>query len=96
MVSHSKTTTNSNKTKWISASLKAFKTKSNKELKRIDTSTRGKTYVFRTLETLKSSILKELEIKILGSHSRFQKLQIDKQKTHMYLKLCNYEDCWIS
>ena len=33
------------------------------------------------------SILKQLEIKIVGGHSRSQKLQIDKQKTHMYLKL---------
>ena len=53
----------------------------------------GKIYVFRAFETPKSSILNQLEIKILGSHSRFQKLQIDKQKTHMYLKLCNYQDC---
>ena len=35
-------------------------------------------------------MLKQLEIKVLGSHSRFQKLQIDKQKNHMYLKLYNY------
>ena len=96
MVSHSKTTTDSNKTKWISTSLKAFKTKSNKWLERIDTSTRGKIYVFHSFETPKSSILKLLEIKILGGHSRFQKLQIDKQKTHMHLKVCNYQDCWIS
>ena len=47
----------------------------------------GNTYVFRNFETPKSSILKELEIKILGSHSRFQKLQIDQQKTNMYFKL---------
>ena len=45
--------------------------------------------VFRTIETPKSSIWKQLKIKILGSHSRFQKFQIDKQKTHLYLKLCN-------
>ena len=37
MVSHSKTTTNSNKTKWISTSPQNFKTKSNKRLKQIDT-----------------------------------------------------------
>ena len=53
----------------------------------------GKIYVFRTFETLKSSILKQLEIKILSRHSRFQKLQIDKQKAHMYLKIGNYQDC---
>ena len=53
----------------------------------------GKIYVFGTLETPKSSILKQLEIQILGSHSRFQKIQIDQQKMHMYLKLCNYQDC---
>ena len=41
MVSHSKTTANSNKTKWISTLLQPFKTKFNKRLKRIDTSTRG-------------------------------------------------------
>ena len=41
MVSRSKTTINSNKAKWICTSLKAFKAKSNKGLKRIDTSTRG-------------------------------------------------------
>ena len=29
-------------------------------------------------------MLKQLEIKIVGDHSRFQKLQIDKQKTHMH------------
>ena len=92
MVSHSKTTTNSNKTKSISISLKAFKIKSNKGLKRIDTSTRPEDIRFRNFETPKSSILKQLEIKILGSHSKFQKLQIDKQKTHLYLKLCNYQE----
>ena len=85
MVSHSKTTTDSNKTKWISTSLKAFKTKSNKGLKRINHQPGGKIYVFRTFETPKSCILKQLEIKSLGSHSRFQKLHIDKQKPHMYL-----------
>ena len=53
----------------------------------------GEMYVFRTFETPKSSILKQLEMKTLGSHSRFQKFQIDKQKAHMYLKLCNYQDC---
>ena len=41
-------------------------------------------YVFHTFETPKSSILKQLEMKILGSHSRFQKFQIDKQKTRMF------------
>ena len=56
----------------------------------------GNIYIFHSFETLKSSILKQLEIKIVGSHSRFQKLQKDKQKTHLYLKLCSYEDCWIS
>ena len=38
----------------------------------------------------------QLEIKIMSSHSRFQKLQIDKQKTQRYLKLCNYQYCCIS
>ena len=41
MVSQSKTTTSSNKAKWICTSLKAIKAKSNKGLKRIDTPTRG-------------------------------------------------------
>ena len=53
----------------------------------------SKVYISRTFETSKGSILKQLEIKILSSHSRFQKFQINKQKTHMYLKLCNYQDC---
>ena len=65
----------------------------------------GKIYVFHIFiriykytyfETPKSSILKQLEIKIVSDHSRFQKLQIGKRKRHMYLKLCNYQDCWIS
>ena len=85
MVSHSKATTNSNKTKWISTLLQAFKTKSNKGVKEIDTSTRGKIYVFCSFKTPKSSILKQIEIKIVGDHSGFQKLQIDKQKAHMNL-----------
>ena len=62
-------------------------------LKRIDASTRGTIFLVRAFETPKSNILNQLEIEILGSHSRFQNLQIDKQKTHMYLKLCNYQDC---
>ena len=96
MVTHSKTPTNSNKTRWISTLLQAFKTKSNKGLKRTDVSTRGKIYIFHSFKTLESGILKQLEIKTVGGHSGFQKLQIDKQKTHTYLKLCNYQDCQIS
>ena len=46
--------------------------------------------------TPKSSILKQLEIKILSSHSRFQNIQIDKQNTQRYLKPCNYQYCCIS
>ena len=42
-------------------------------------------YVFGSFETIKSSILKQLVIKILGGHSRFLKLHIDKQKAHMYV-----------
>ena len=53
----------------------------------------GNIYVFRSFETPKSSMFRLLEIKILGSHSNFQKLQIDKQKTNMYLKLRNYQNC---
>ena len=53
----------------------------------------GKIYVFCSSGTPKSSILRLLEIKILGSHSSFQKLQIDKQETHMYLILRNYQNC---
>ena len=49
------------------------KTKSNKGMER-----RCKIYVFRNFRTPKSSMLKQLEIKIVGDHSRFQKLQIDK------------------
>ena len=56
----------------------------------------GKTYVFRSSKTPKSSIWKQLETKIVRDHSRFQKLQMDKEKAHAYLKLCNYQDCWIS
>ena len=37
------------------------------------------------------SILKQLEIKIVGGHSRSQKLQIDKQKNYVNLKLYNYQ-----
>ena len=85
MVSHSKATSNSNKTKWISTSLQAFQ--SNKGLKRIDTQSGGKIYVFSSFKTPRSSIVKQIQIKILGDHSRFQNLQIDNQKTHMYLKL---------
>ena len=80
----------------LSTLLKAFKTKPNKGLKGIDILTRGNIYVFRTFETPKSSLLKQLGIKILGTHSIFQRLQIDKQKTHMYLKLRNYQECGIS
>ena len=43
----------------------------------------GNIFVFRTFETPESSSLKQLEIKILGSHSRFQRLQIDQQKANM-------------
>ena len=66
MISQSKTTTNSNKTKWISTSLQAFKTKSNKGLKRIDISTRGKICVFRSFKTIKSSILNKKKSKFWG------------------------------
>ena len=47
----------------------------------------GKIYVFRSFKTPKGSILKQIEMKIVRGHSRFQKLQTDKQKTHMHLKL---------
>ena len=53
----------------------------------------GKIYIFRSSEIPESSILKQLEIKIVVGHSRFQKLQIDKQKIHMHLKFSNYQDC---
>ena len=36
--------------------------------------------VFRSFKTPKSSILKQLEIKIVGGHSIFQKLHVDKEK----------------
>ena len=45
-------------------------------------------YVFCNFRTPKNSILKQLEIKIVGDHSRFQKLQIDKQeKTYVFKTL---------
>ena len=47
----------------------------------------GKIYVFRAFETPKSNILNQIEIEILGNHSRFQKLQIDKQKTYVFKTL---------
>ena len=52
-----------------------------------------KIYVFLSLKTSKGSILHRIEIKNLEGHSRFQKLQLDKQKPHMYLKFYNYQDC---
>ena len=56
----------------------------------------GKIYVFRSFKTPKGNILKQQEIKIVGGHSRFQKSQINKQKTHMYLKRYNYQDSRIA
>ena len=47
----------------------------------------GKLYLFRNFKNPNTSILKQLGIKIVGGPSRFQKLQIDKQKTHVCLKL---------
>ena len=38
-----------------------------------------------------TSIFKQVEVKIVGGHSIFQKLQKHKQKA--YLKLYNYQDC---
>ena len=38
-----------------------------------------------------TSIFKQVEVKIVGGHSIFQKLQKDKQKA--CLKLYDYQDC---
>ena len=54
----------------------------------------GKIYIFRSFKTPMTSILKQVEIKIVGGHSRFQKLRKDKQKT--CLELYKYQDCRIS
>ena len=63
MVSHSKTTANSNKTKWIPTPLKVFKKNPIKDWKEQIHQPGGKIYVFRTFGTPKSSILKQLETK---------------------------------
>ena len=57
---------------------------------------RGTLYIFHSFKIPKSSILKQLEIKIVGVVQDLKKLQIDKQRTHMHLKLYNYKDCWFS
>ena len=42
---------------------------------------------FVALKLIRSSILKQLEITVVGGYSRFQKLQIDTQTTHIFKTL---------
>ena len=54
-----------------------FKAKYNEWLNRID-QPRGKIYVFRGFKIPKNSILKQIEIEIVGVTQDLKKLQIDK------------------